>query len=363
MNGYKIHIKGLNLDSCLIKIYSNKVIIKNLKRISHDEAEFVIAKQDYERIKKYLDNFDCEISELGIKRIKNYLLTHIAVIIALPIIAYFCYVASLFIWDIEITGLKDIDSFSVVSILDEHGIKKGASKNKSVAEIEQILLQSNLFAQVSCYYRGTCLMINVSEKLVYEVKEYQPLKAKYSGIITDYTLEQGTINFVIGEYVNAGDILVHPYMIDKDGNKVLVEPKANICAKIYLSATVSKQRYETILVESGKTCTRYNISFKTNKKSLLNLNNPFVFFNTKVYNKYISNVLPIVRQKVVYTELVEQTKVNDLEALKLQTEHDSQILAKSKTQEQVFLEEITSSVIIDNILYSTTTLIFISSII
>lgn len=363
LNCYLINIKGLNIDSTLIKIYSNKVQLKNLKRLSHEEVEFVVSKNDYKKIEKYLSNFECSIKELGINKFRKYLLAHISIILAIPIIAYFCYMASLFVWDIEISGLEDIQSETVITLLNNNGIKRGKLKDFTETEVEKLLMDSGMFAQVSCYVRGTSLMINVSEKLVYKIVEYQPIKAKYGGIITDYILYQGTINFVLGEYVNAGDILVYPYIIDKDGNKVFVEPKADINAKVYLSATVTKRKNETILVQSGKIATRYILCYKTPKKSFLNCNNPFVFFEVKVYNKYVSKVLPFIRQKVVFTELVEQVKVNDLMALKPLIEEESKDLAKSLVKNQDFLDEITSSVIVDDILYATTTLTFIGSII
>lgn len=362
-NYYLINIKGLNIDSTLIKIYNNNIKISNLKRISHEELEFQIAKADYVKIEKYLSSFQRNIREQGINRLKKYLLTHVAVLIAIPIIIYLCYFASLFVWNIEVTGLEEIEASSVIRILNENGVKEGKLKELRVTEIEKLLLDSSMFAQVSCYYRGTSLMINVSEKLVYEVIEFEPIKAKFSGIITDYTLEQGTINFVIGEYVNVGDILVHPYMIDKDGNKVIVEPKANIEAKVYFSATVTKHKNEVALVPTGKTCTRYILSYKTPKKSFTKLNNPFVFFEVKVYNKYISNVLPFIRQKVVFTELIKQTKVNDLISIQSKIEEDSRVLAYDKVVKENVINETTSSVIVNDILYATTTLTFIGSII
>jgi len=363
LNHYLITIKGLNIDATLIKIYEKNIKLKNLKRKSHDEAEFQILKEDYQKIEKYLGSFECSTKEIGLNALKKYLFTHVAVILAIPIITYFCYIASLFVWDIKITGLEDIKTSAVVNLLNDNGIEKGKLKNKNVSTIEKLLLDSGLFAQVSCYYRGTSLIINVSEKLVYEIVEYEPIRAKFSGIITDYKLEQGTINFVLGEYVNIGDVLVYPYMIDKDGNKVIVEPKAKIDAKVYLSATVTKHKNETLLVASGKTYTKYVLTYKTPKKTFTKLNNPFVFFDVKVYNKYISDVLPIIRQKVVFTELIKQTKVNDLDTLIPETENQSKGLAKSLVGEQIFLDEITSSIIIDDILYSTTTLTFIGSII
>ena len=67
--------------------------------------------------------------------------------------------------------------------------------------------------------------------------------------------------------------------------------------------------------------------------------------------------------KVVYTELVQSTKVNDLNLLQPKLEEESKALAKSLVEDKTFLDEITSSIIVEDILYATTTLTFIGSII
>ena len=363
LNLFSVRLKGLNLDAILIKIYNQNIHLKNVKRISHEEISFVISKSDFKKVEKYIKLFDYSIEDIGIKRYKKYLLSHISILFALPIIIYCCYFASLFVWEIKINGLNSTTESSVLTLLKDNKVAKWKLRLYTESEIEKILIDSGKFAQVSCYYRGTTLMINVSEKLVYEIVEYQPITAKYSGIITDYKLEQGTINFVLGEYVNSGDVLVLPYMIDKDGNKVLVEPKARIEAKVFVTATVTKPKNEIILVPSGKTYTRYTISYKTTKKSFTKLNNPFVFYETKVYNKYISDVVPFVRQKVVFIELIQQVKVNNLNAIKLDIEEESRVIAKSLINNTTVLNETTSSVIANDILYATTTLTFMGSII
>ena len=49
-------------------------------------------------------------------------------------------------------------------------------------------------AQVSVIREGTAIIINLSEKLVYTEVEFQPIIAKYSGIIKDIKVITGTIN-------------------------------------------------------------------------------------------------------------------------------------------------------------------------
>ena len=337
---YHLNIKGVNIDRLIENIYSKQIKIKNLKRFSHTEIDFYISKSDYLKLEKFLESFDVTINDVGIKKVKAIAFSLLTVWIAIPIILFFAIICSSYIWKIEINGLNSITK----------------------QEVNEILLQKNLvehgeFAQVSCYFRGTTLIINVSEKLVFTPIEYEPITAKYNGIILDYNLKKGTINFVKGEFVKKGDILVYPYIMDKLGNKIQVEPDCEIEAKIYLTVTNTIHQKETILVPSGKTKTITNILFNDKLFSHKDVQ-PFVFYEKKVYNNYISSVLPFKKQTVIYYELVQQEKINNLALL--QSELEEKTLQECEAQMDESLQLISSSVssqIVDNILFTSATIV------
>ena len=352
----KLNLKGVDLDRLLIKIYNQKIRIFNIKRPNHNEIEFIINNNDYQSIKRYLTSYECVVEDIGLKKIKKNFLNHISVFVCAVIIVFCAIFSSNFIWKIDINGTENLSKNEIVSLLADNGVKCGSQKFLSVVDIEKILLTNNRIAQVSCYYRGTTLMINISEKLVYVPEDYPPIVAKYNGIITDYTLIKGTINFVKGEYVNKGDILVYPYIIDKNGNKVLVEPEAEINGKIFINEATTISEKQNILVKSGKTHTNYHIAYKRTNKIYNKDKNPFVFFETNVYNEYISSILPFVRQKVVYYELIEETKNNDFETLKPICEKECLDKALSKALDiGVVIDEYTHSVVVNDMLYTNAT--------
>jgi len=306
---YQINVQGVNIDRLIQTLISKNVNLKNIKRSSHTEINFNISKKDYQLNEKFFKDFHITIKDVGVKRIKKVALSLIAVWFAVPLIFLFASICSNYIWKIEVNGLSSLSSKELNSILLEKEIKVGAKKQSS-EDIEKHLLSHGEFAQVSCYFRGSTLIINISEKLVFKKVEYEPIRAKYNGVILDYTLRKGTINFIKGEFVREGDILVYPFIYDKLGNKVNVEPVCEIEAKIYLSSTITRHEKEVVLKYSGKTKTVTNILFN-NKKFHVNKVQPFVFFDRKVYNSYISSVLPFKRQTIVYYELVQEEISNE----------------------------------------------------
>ena len=53
-------------------------------------------------------------------------------------------------------------------------------------------------------------------------------KPKYSGIIKEINIITGTTNVKVGDYVNVGDVLVLPFNINANGEKVYdLKPKDN----------------------------------------------------------------------------------------------------------------------------------------
>lgn len=362
MKGYHIKIKGLNLDNTIEKLNRANVVMHELKRASHQDLEFKTSHQDYNKVKPIIEPYEKEITPLGFNLFKKIVATNLAVLIALPICIMIFYFCSNLLWKIEIQGTENINKQEILSILQDNGIKIAGKKHLSAEKIEDLLIQNDHIAQVSCYYKGSTLFINISEKLVYVQQEYSPIVAKYNGIIMDANITRGTINFVIGEYVSKGDILVYPYLLDKSGNQVPVEPQAEITAKCFITETNIIPRKENILTRSGKTKTYYDITFNEKKNPAKN-RKPFVFYETMVYNNYISSVLPLVRQQTVYYELTLTEKVNDLEGLITQNEQlVVSELSKKMPAGATVIDQKVASMIIEDSLYSTAYLTCVSAI-
>lgn len=357
MREVKVHFKGANLDNAIRKLSSKARSLKNIKRIKHDELEFCVDKNDLPLITSMSKYFECKVeNDKGI--IKKYLASFLAIVVVLPFVLLFAVSSSRVLWRIEIETSGQINKQEILEILKEHDVYKGKKIKVDAGELERILLQNDRVAQCSCVYVGTTLKINISEKLVYHPKTYEPLRASFSGVIQKIDGVRGELNCRVGDFVSKGDILVLPYIKDREGNNISVEPYANIEGLAYISATACLNSEEKVLKLSGKqkVCTKICWNFK--QKSNFSAK-PFVFYELKVYNKYISSVLPIVKQKLVYCELIEDIVQHDL----VEEREDNESLSHSLAYESlpsgaICLKEKTMSVVANNTLFSTTTLCF-----
>jgi hypothetical protein len=198
--------------------------------------------------------------------------------------------------------------------------------------------------------------------LVYNEEEFLPLQAKYAGIIKEINIITGTINVKVGDYVNAGDILVLPFNVSSRGEKVSVKPLAEIKAEIYVVGKAEMNKIEKRLVRSGATTTTYNYMFKNKKLFSSNNKNSFALFETVVYNENISDVLPLYRDVCVHYELIETEVVNDFNIEKQGLIDKSVNLAYELLPVGKVLNELTTTNIINERMIAVTTIIIYGNI-
>lgn len=353
----KIDLNGYNIDNLLRLLYSKKVTLFNVERNEHNKVTFEILDKDYKKVKRYITNFKVQTTLSKIKQTPKFLLANIGVVIGCLIGILFGIFASNFTWQIKVYGTKDLSINDITSVLDENGIKKGKINHQTSEEIEEILLNKyDRIAQVSVVRVGTAIIINLSEKLVYNETEFEPLIAKYSGIIKKINIITGTINVKVGDYVNVGDILVLPFNINADGKKVSVKPLAEIEAEIFIVSKCEKKQTETKLVRTGKSCILYNYKFKNIKLFSSKNKNLFALFEMVVYNENISDLIPLKRDVCICYELEEIEVTNNLNDEKQNLIDESVSKAKQMQPVGKILSENTDTSIVNNTLFAVTTI-------
>ncbi len=310
----KIDLTGYNIDNLLKILYTRKVTLFNVIRHEHNKVSFEILDKDHKKVKRYIANFKVQETLSKFKQLPQILLNNLGVILGCFIGIIFGIFASNYTWQIQVYGTEELTSNDIISVLKENGIRKGKINHHTSDEIEEILLNRyDRIAQVSVIREGTSIIINLSEKLVYTEKVFEPITAKYSGIIKEINLITGTTNVKVGDYVNFGDTLVLPFNIGANGEKVSVRPLAEIKAEIFVVGKCELNKVETKLVRTGRTTTTYNYKFKNKKLFSSKNKNSFALFELVVYNENISDILPLNRDVCVYYELAATEVINDFE--------------------------------------------------
>lgn len=354
----KIKVVGYNLDQLLNKLATNNIECYNIERDSVNVMFFTISLRAYRRVKPMLNNYEYHIKYLGIANFKTWLKKNVAILLIIPFALSLMLVSTHFTWNIKIYGGENSLKTQVLDILKDNNIKVGKILPKNNEEVEQILLkQLPNIAQVSCMTRGTTLIINISPKLVYTPETFEPIKATFNGVVTSFSLISGTMAVNMGDFINVGDILVYPFTLNKQGEQVTVKPIAEVWAHAYVVGS-SKLSATTIkLARTGKSYTISSITLFNKNLFSKKLPKPLALYETSVYNEYISSVLPIKRVRVTYYELDYVVVNYDLVAEQARIERESVDLAYANlpTNSQI-LDEQTTSLIVNDTLYSTTTL-------
>jgi len=255
----KIELEGYNLDELIKVLYRKKITLINLQKVKDNHIIFEIEDKDHKKVKKYILNYKTKTILGKFRQLPKLMLANLGIILGVFFGSIFMLFASAFTWQICVYGTEELTYSEIITVLANNGIKKGKINHASSEEIETILLNNyNRIAQVSVIKQGTAIIINLSEKLVYNSTEYEPITAKFNGIVTETHILTGTTNVKVGDYVNVGDVLVLPFNILPNGERVSVKPMAEIKAKIFVVGTCSLSKTEQCLTRTGKTIVTYN---------------------------------------------------------------------------------------------------------
>ncbi len=353
----KIDLSGYNIDNLLKILHTKKISLFNVVRYKHNKVSFEILDKDFKIVKRYIANFKVKQTLSKFKQIPQILLNNLGMILGCFIGILFGIFASNYTWQIQIYGTKYISKAEIVEVLKENGVSVGKINYQTSDNIEEILLNKyDRIAQVSVIREGTAIIINLSEKLVYVESGFEPITAKHSGIIKEIKIITGTTNVRIGDYVNVGDVLVLPFNINANGEKVSVNPLAEIKAELFVISKCEMNKIEKKLVRSGRTTTIYNYNFKNKKLFSSKNKNSFALFETVLYNENISNILPLNRDKITYYELIEIDVINNFEVQKQELVERSINIAYEELPVGEILDENTQTIISNDKMFAITTI-------
>ncbi len=353
----KIDLTGYNIDNLLKILYTKKITLMNVVRHEHNKVSFEILDKDHKKVKRYIANFKVQETLSKFKQLPQILLNNLGVILGCFMGVLFGIFASNYTWQIQVYGTEELSENDIISVLSDNGIKKGKINHQTSDEIEEILLNNyDRIAQVSVIREGTAIVINISEKLVYVEGEFDPIIAKFSGIVKEINIITGTTNVKVGDYVNAGDVLVLPFNINSNGEKVSVKPVAEIKAEIYVVSKCEISKTEIELVRTGRTTTTYIYKFNNNKLFSSKNKNSFALFESVMYNENISDVVPLNRDVIIHYELIEKEVFKDFESEKQNLIDKSIKIAYENLPVGNILNESTQTSILDDKMFAITTI-------
>lgn len=157
--------------------------------------------------------------------------------IGLLVLLIACVTIHNFFWIIEINGCETVSKTSLLSSLEEKGVKQGRFKgNLDLHRIERdIQLEFEEIGWMSINVSGSKVEVEIKEKSKVPDLEYSPeycnIKAKSDGVILSANVRRGTAEVTPGSGVSKGQLLVSGFYENALGEIHFVDADADIVAE------------------------------------------------------------------------------------------------------------------------------------
>lgn len=335
----KIVVKGLNQEKAINNLVK-KINIYNLKRKTHNQSEFEVDEVNKKEIKKIISSVGLElvsISHQGIFNTFKSIITSYGLIVALIVCSLFYTFQYNFVLKINVFGLKNINKSEITSFVDKN--LSSRFKSKINTKDLEVLIKNEYedISSVSVAIVGQSLVINVNEGILSNEDENQnALISDFDGLITDINLIQGTLAVDVGQIVKKGDVLVYPYIVDSQGEKRSILPKADIFADVWLKGEETFYDYRIVKERTGKKFIRQEVCLN----NLVIYSNgtegiPFKEYEMEKTSVFISknNVLPLKKVNYCYYEVITREIFEEFATAR------ERIIQKAREKALIFLQK------------------------
>lgn len=266
-HGYLIiSIRGNALERFISQIIDENIILWNLKRIKKDYYQVRIKISDYNSLRPLLRKRLCRvkiIKKCGLPFIIMRARRRYFLVLGFLLFLFVFWLASSFLWFINIEGLERISESKIYHILLEAGVRPGIFKNKlNLSEIEALILQKEpglVWADLT--WQGTRLNVELVEKKVVEkVKSLRIIAAK-NGQIKELIVLKGRPVVKEGDTVTRGQTLIigNPPKVGEEKK----EARGIVRAYVWYKETATARLNLKQPVYTGKRKTIWGLKYKS----------------------------------------------------------------------------------------------------
>lgn len=177
--------------------------------------------------------------------------------LAALVFAAFCglFVASRFVWDIEVNG--DADAAAVLAVLEEKGIKKGCPLSRINIDETENFLSSRIESSMYCLLdvEGCRLYVTVIEREsappVVDLNQPVDLVSEYDGVLTRLLTVSGTPAVNVGDRISKGQVIISGVRTYNDGTTAPVRAMGEAWATVECTGEAVFSETKTVLEETG----------------------------------------------------------------------------------------------------------------
>ncbi|NLP26499.1 MAG: sporulation protein YqfD [Clostridiales bacterium] len=268
----RFRASGTKLYSFMNAVRESRIIC-TAQECRNDEYYGEIYTSSLKEIKKiatkYNIDFKIEDKKGAIFRVKRYKY-RFGIIIGMFIAIIFIFYISNIAITIEVTGNKEISEEQIISTLNDIGISKGTfipSINFALCE-RKLKISIDDLAWVGIRHSGNRIVVDVDEIVEQPemVKSNLPsnIISTRDAQIKSVKVYNGSLNYIVGDGVKSGDVLISGIYTDPKGNILTLHAIGEIIG-IYQEKMVFEQMYEEEKRISKEDISRKTLDFFTLK--------------------------------------------------------------------------------------------------
>lgn len=249
LKGYVIfEAEGEEVYRLLNQAYVSNILLWSVKE-HQDKITATVSYKDFKELTKMSKSFGIKITPLkysGIIRYFNQYKNRIGLAVGIALFMLFLFVSSSVIWEIEVEGNEKVSDETIISLMNDGGIKLW----RNCDNIDAKKLADNIASKVN---EIDWLGINIiGSKVIVKVKEVDEPPEVYSkdpcnivaskdGVIVSVETYDGRSTVQKGDVVKKGDLLISGIISDDRSHTYLRSAKSKVIAKTYETKQFEKE--------------------------------------------------------------------------------------------------------------------------
>lgn len=345
ITGYvMIRVEGISLEKFLNLAQSHRVSIAAAKRISYTVLSAVVSAKGLKKLRNIAaEKYNIKVvKQAGIPYRFSRLAARKVFFVGILAVAVLAFAASMFVWEVRISGLEYNETESLKKELFDFGIHSGSLKTKlDLKETEKrLMLNHPEFAWINIKLRGVVADVEVvpaipAPKIVDDTKPCSIVAAK-DALIESVTAKTGRACVKAGDTVREGDVLISGVVWDPGMPRMLFAARGEVIAKVWYAGTASAPLYRSRQNATGRVQIKRVIEIGADRAAI-DGDCTFPQYQTSDVGMYyiVGLFLPIRLITVKHTEIKTELVPVDLQNLRVYLEERAFYIAAGKTSADV----------------------------
>ncbi|HOM01438.1 MAG TPA: sporulation protein YqfD [Acetivibrio sp.] len=218
IRGYVIiFVEGYFLEKFVNICTRRQILLWDIKRRQSSKMTLKVSIRGFKMLKPVAKKTGCRIRILkkrGLPFFLNRYRRRKTFLLGAAVFIVLFYIMTSFVWSVEVTGNKNIETDLILKSLAAHGVKPGVLKYKINPEevAGNIILDVDGLSYVNVLVRGTKIKVEVAEGVkrpqIVPLNEPCDIVAKKDGVIKSIVVKIGQAQVKEGDTVRKGQLLI-----------------------------------------------------------------------------------------------------------------------------------------------------------